>query len=151
MAADCFFCRFISGVESDWNRIDDIVLRTARTTAFVAPRWWPSNHGNAIVIPNEHVADLETANDDLLAELYSAVKHVARAMRHAYGCEGTSTRQHNGAAASQEVDHLHVHVFPRYAGDELYARDAEHRFATPEERAPYAMKLRAVLQQMSDT
>jgi histidine triad (HIT) family protein len=66
-------------------------------------------------------------------------------MREAYGCEGTSTRQHNGAAAGQEVDHLHVHVFPRYAGDGLYRRDAEHRFAPAEERAPYAAKLRAAL------
>jgi histidine triad (HIT) family protein len=145
MAADCFFCRFLSGVESEWNRTDDIILRTERTTAFVAPRWWPSNHGNAIVIPNEHVADLESAEDELLAAIYSATALVARAMRAAYGCEGTSTRQHNGVGAGQEVDHLHVHVFPRYPGDQLYARDADHRFATPDERAPYAAKLRAVL------
>jgi histidine triad (HIT) family protein len=38
-----------------------------------------------------------------------------------------------------------VHVFPRYSGDRLYERDAEHRFASPEERAPYAAKLRAAL------
>jgi hypothetical protein len=38
-----------------------------------------------------------------------------------------------------------VHVFPRCAGDGLYARDAEHRFAPAEERAPYAAKLRAAL------
>jgi histidine triad (HIT) family protein len=92
-------------------------------------------------------ADLEMADDELLAELYSVAKRIACAMRAAYGCDGTSTRQHNGVGAGQEVDHLHVHVFPRYAGDELYARDAEHRFATPEEGAPYAAKLRTALRE----
>ncbi len=141
--ADCFFCRFLGGVESDWNRASDVVLRTKRTTVFVSPRWWPGNAGNVIVIPNDHIPDLETADDALLGELYAAAKQIASAMRTAYGCNGTSTRQHNGTDAGQEVDHLHVHVFPRYAGDRLYERDTEHRFVSPEERAPYAEKLRA--------
>lgn len=141
----CVFCSFLAGDDTEWNRESDVVLRTERVTAFVSPRWWPENHGNVIVIPNEHVADLESAGDDVLGEVFAAAKRVAGAMREAYGCEGTSTRQHNGAAAGQEVDHLHVHVFPRYPGDGLYARDAEHRFAPPEERAPYAAKLRAAL------
>jgi histidine triad (HIT) family protein len=141
----CFFCSFLAGEETEWNRESDVVLRTGRVTAFVSPRGWPANHGNVIVVPNEHVADLESADDALLGEVFASAKRIARAMREAYGCEGTSTRQHNGAAAGQEVDHLHVHVFPRYAGDGLYLRDAEHRFAPAEERAPYAAKLRAAL------
>jgi histidine triad (HIT) family protein len=141
----CFFCAFLAGNETEWNRLDDIVLRTERTTAFVSPRTWPGNEGNALVIPNEHVAGIETCPDALLAELFAAVKQVAAAMRVAYGCPGTSTRQHNGEAAGQEVDHLHVHVFPRYPGDRLYERDAEHRFAPPDERVRNARKLRAAL------
>ena len=141
----CFFCSFVAGAETEWNRESDVVLRTGRVTAFVSPRWWPENPGNVIVIPNAHVADLESAEDELLGDVFAAAKRVAIAMRAAYACEGTSTRQHNGVAAGQEVDHLHVHVFPRYPGDELYAHDAEHRFASPAERAPYAEKLRAAL------
>jgi histidine triad (HIT) family protein len=143
--AGCFFCRFLAGQESEWNRRTDVVLETARVTAFVSPRTWPENAGNVIVIPNEHVADLESCPDDLLGEVFAAAKRVAIAMRAAYGCPGTSTRQHNGAAAGQEVDHLHVHVFPRSPGDGLYARDAEHRFAPPEERAAYAERLKRCL------
>jgi histidine triad (HIT) family protein len=142
---ECFFCRFLAGGESAHNRSEDIVLRTRRTTAFVSPRMWPANRGNVIVIPNEHIADLESADDDLLGELFGAARQVALAMRTAYGCEGTSTRQHNGMAAGQEVDHLHVHVFPRYVNDGLYERNREHRFAPAEERADYADRLRRAL------
>ena len=66
-------------------------------------------------------------------------------LKTAYRCEGTSTRQHNEPAGYQDVWHLHAHVFPRYPGDRLYERHEEKRWASPEERAPYAAKLRAVL------
>jgi histidine triad (HIT) family protein len=42
-------------------------------------------------------------------------------MKAAYGCDGTSTRQHNEPAGHQEVWHYHLHVFPRFMGDGLYA------------------------------
>jgi histidine triad (HIT) family protein len=141
----CFFCRFLAGEETEWNREADVVLRAGRVTALVSPRMWPENEGNVIVIPNEHVPDLESTPDDLIAQVFVAAKRVAQAMRFAYGCEGTSLRQHDGRGAGQEVEHLHVHVFPRHAGDRLYERDAEHRFASPDERAGYAARLRAAL------
>jgi histidine triad (HIT) family protein len=97
------------------------------------------------VIPNEHVENLYGIDDDLLGAVYATVKRVALGLKTAYGCEGTSTRQHNEPAGNQDVWHLHVHVFPRYAGDLLYQRHEEKRWATPDERAPYAAKLRAVL------
>jgi histidine triad (HIT) family protein len=145
----CFFCRFLGGEESEHNCLEDVVLRTPHTTAFISPRAWPANAGNVIVVPNEHVRDLESADDELIAELFVAAKRIAVAMRAAYGCPATSVRQHNGAAAGQEVDHLHVHVLPRYDGDRLYERTGEHRFAPPEERAGYASRLRPSV--VSDT
>lgn len=121
------------------------MLHAARVTAFVSPRRWPANGGNVIVVPNAHVEDLESCDVDLLGEVYAAAREIAIAMRSAYGCGGTSTRQHNGEAAGQEIPHLHVHVFPRYADDRLYARAADHHFAPPAERRDYAQRLRARL------
>jgi len=46
-------------------------------------------------------------------------------------------------AGYQEVWHFHLHVFPRYPSDELYALHASPRYTTPEERAPYAARLRS--------
>jgi histidine triad (HIT) family protein len=43
------------------------------------------------------------------------------------------------------VWHYHLHVFPRYANDLLYALDGNKRSTTPIERAPYAAKLRDAL------
>ncbi|MDN3240096.1 HIT family protein [Glycomyces tritici] len=63
--------------------------------------------------------------------------------RETYGCDGVSTRQHNEPAGNQDVWHLHVHVFPRYEGDRLYATKALPGWAAPEERQVYAERLRA--------
>jgi histidine triad (HIT) family protein len=145
MEDGCPFCGLLRGEETEWNGAGDIVLRTERVTAFVSPRAWRGNEGNAIVIPNEHVPDLESTPDDLVAAVYAAVRLVAKAMRAAYGCEGTSTRQHNGGAAGQEIDHLHVHVFPRHAGDRLYERTEEHYFVPAKERSALAQQLREAL------
>ena len=142
----CPFCGLLAGAETEWNRADDVVWRGERVTAFVSPRMWPGNEGNVIVIPNEHLPDLASTPDDVLAEVYATAKRIGHAMREAYGCEGTSTRQHDGVAAGQEIDHLHVHVFPRYPGDRLYERTEEHRFAGPDERRGYAERLRRCLE-----
>ena len=141
----CPFCEVASGRETERTRLGDIVWRDAATTAFVSPRWWPNNAGNVLVVPNEHVENLYAISDDVLGAVYATAKRVAVAMKTSYGCDGTSTRQHNDLGAGQEVFHFHVHVFPRFTGDELYAKDAEYRWTSPEERAPYAERLREAL------
>jgi histidine triad (HIT) family protein len=136
----------VRGVETNHNRLDDVVWRDEHTTAFISPKWWASNHGHVLVVPNVHVENLNAIDDDLLGAVYATARRVAVALKTAYACDGTSTRQHNEPAGNQDVWHLHVHVFPRYDGDQLYERHDEQHWAPPEERAQYAAKLRAVLQ-----
>jgi histidine triad (HIT) family protein len=142
---DCPFCRFARGVETERNRFDDIVWRDALTMAFVAPKWWPRNHGHVIVVPLDHVENIYAIDDALLGAVFATARRVAIALKEAYGCGGTSMRQHNEPAGNQDVWHLHVHVFPRYDGDGLYVRHEEQHWTDPEERAPYAAKLRETL------
>jgi len=96
-------------------------------------------------VPNHHFADLHEIPQDELGAVYATAKRLAGALQRSTDCDGTSTRQHNGSGAGQDVFHFHVHVFPRFSGDGLYARDAEYRWTTPEERAPYAERLREAL------
>ena len=135
----CPFCRLLSGLPDLDLDLDerDIVHRNARATAFMSPKWWPRNHGNVLVVPDQHVENLyEIAAEDHHA-VHDAVQAVARAMRASYGCDGVSTRQHNEPAGSQDVWHLHVHVFPRYAGDTLYQSSPEPALATQAQREPH--------------
>ena len=142
----CPFCRLVRGEDGRWNAQSDVVWRDERTTAFVAPKWWPGNDGHVIVIPNDHVENLYEIDDALLGAVYGTVRRIALALRRTDGCAGTSTRQHNEPAGYQDVWHFHVHVFPRSEGDGLYARHGESRWVEVAERAPHAERLRALLE-----
>jgi histidine triad (HIT) family protein len=122
----------------------DVVLRTAAVTAFVSTTWWPMNPGNVVVIPNEHFENVYSIPDDLLATVQVTGKRIALAMKAGYNCPGTSFRQHNEPAGNQEVWHYHLHVFPRYPGDDLYR--SSRRMTTPDERRPYVEILRRALE-----
>jgi histidine triad (HIT) family protein len=141
----CPFCEVAGGGETEANALSDVVCRDELTTAFVSPKWWEASPGHVIVVPNEHVQDVYTMPDELLGAVYATARRVAGAMRDAYGCEGTSMRQHNGRAGGQDVWHFHVHVFPRRVGDGLYERNAETRWTTREQRLPLAERLRRAL------
>jgi len=139
---ECPFCLVAGGGEDQFTKQRDIVLRTDRAMAFVASRWWPNNRGHVLVVPiahHENLYDLPAVDGHAV---HDVVREAAVAIRHTYDCDGVSTRQHNEPAGYQDAWHYHVHVFPRYVGDELYNTRHLAEPATAEERAPYAMRLR---------
>jgi histidine triad (HIT) family protein len=141
---DCPFCAFVRGEDRPpWNLRQDIVWQDDETTAWMNPRWWENNPGNVLVIPNRHVESIFELDGPLAGAVHETARRIASGMMDAYGCEGISTRQHNGPGADQEVWHYHLHVFPRHRGDGLYGADA--RMTEPHERQPYAERLRAAL------
>jgi histidine triad (HIT) family protein len=143
----CPFCRVVAGddVEANWTKQSDVVCRDTLTTAFINAAFWPANPGSVVVVPNAHYENVYDIPEDVLGAVQVTGKRIALALKAAYRCDGTSFRQHNEPAGSQDVWHYHLHVFPRYHGDNLYVRSRERRVVTPAERAPYALKLRAAL------
>lgn len=137
----CPFCLLIQGIQNDsvLSVRGDIVYQDNEVTALVSSHQWPNNHGNVIVVPNEHYENIY----DLPAQYGLAIQRAARviavAMKAAYRCDGVSTRQHNEPAGNQDVWHYHVHVTPRYAGDQLYATHPQ--FMPAGERAKHAQRI----------
>lgn len=146
----CPFCGISQGRYDALTGPDDLVYRDQTVTAFIASHWWPNNAGHVLVIPNAHYENLYDLPDDVGAEVYRVTRQVAIALKVTYGCDGISTRQHNEPGGMQDVWHYHLHVFPRYVEDHLYERTAERRLASPEERAPYAARLRAYFEKRDD-
>jgi histidine triad (HIT) family protein len=114
----CPFCRNLRSGESDLpleiiHRYDDVFVK-------MNPKQWPNNPGAVLVIPNEHYENVYDMPPTLGTPIQAAVRDAALAMKTAYACDGVSTRQHNEPAGNQDVWHLHVHVFPRWEGDNLY-------------------------------
>ncbi|WP_405138443.1 HIT family protein [Nocardia sp. NBC_01388] len=139
---DCPFCFLLIGGETPLDSPRDIVLRTDHATAFTASRWWPNNHGHVLVIPNAHHENLYDLPQEYGHAVHDVVREIAIAMRAVYGCDGVSTCQHNEPAGGQDVWHYHVHVFPRYHGDNLYGSHPLSEYAAGEQRWVYTDKLR---------
>ena len=71
-------------------------------------------------MPNEHIENLYDMPAPVGHAMFDLLQLTAIALKETYRCDGTSIRQHNEPAGNQDVWHFHIHVFPRYAGDDLY-------------------------------
>ncbi len=81
---------------------------------------FPQARGHVLVVSKASRArNLLDVAPEHLAPLMAGVQRVARAVRAALEPDGIVVTQFNGAPAGQTVFHLHVHIIPRYAGEEL--------------------------------
>jgi histidine triad (HIT) family protein len=92
-----------------------VVLEDELTLGFLDHR--PLFPGHTLLIPRDHVETLPDLSDDLLPELFSNARLLARAMEEGLGAEGSFVAINN--RVSQSVPHLHVHVAPRRRKDGL--------------------------------
>lgn len=138
----CPFCLVARGIENEdvLTKQSDVIYRDDYVTAFISAGWWENNKGHVLIIPNEHFENLYDLPSDYSTKIHDFEKKVAIALKQVYQCDGVSSRQHNEPAGCQDVWHYHLHVFPRYENDNLYAM--ERTSTTAEERTVYAEKLR---------
>jgi len=139
----CPFCLLVQEGEGKYNSQRDIIYQDKLVTAFVSPRWWPNNPGNVIIVPNKHFEHIYDLLPRYAHRIQDIAREVAIAFKEVYQCNGVSTRQHNEPAGGQDVWHYHLHVFPRYEGDNLYLSSANRDFVPLEKRIAYAESLRA--------
>lgn len=140
---DCPFCRLVRGLDTVRSSQEDVVYRDNDVTAFLSAGWWPNNPGHVLVVPNEHYENMYDLPSELVTPIQRVAREIAIAFKETYGADGVSTRNHNEPHGMQDVWHYHLHVFPRYAGDDLYLHRRSD--STPEERHPYATRLREFL------
>ncbi len=107
---DCPFCEIAA---REWDARE--VFRTESVVAFFPPE--PATLGHTLLIPRAHVRDIWEVDDGLAAELGRWTVTLAGAVKRAMRPDGLNVIQSNGAAATQTVMHLHVHVVPRWEDD----------------------------------
>ncbi len=81
----------------------------------------PQADGHVLVIPRAPSRNLLDADPATFKPLYETVQVIARAVKDAFGADGVLVQQFNEPAAGQTIFHLHVHVIPRKAGENLRA------------------------------
>jgi diadenosine tetraphosphate (Ap4A) HIT family hydrolase len=107
----CTFCAIVaSRLPASLVHEDPVVL------AFLDVH--PRNPGHTLVVPVERHVSLSDLPEATAAQLFVVAHRIARALRgSSVRCEAVSLGLADGAAAGQEVSHVHLHVRPRFAGD----------------------------------
>jgi len=110
---DCVFCNIVKG-----KGTESLVYSDEKTVAFMDIQ--PVNSGHVLVIPRAHVAGLSDLDEETGAQVFKVGIRVANAIkRSGIKCEGVNLLVSDGRAAFQEIFHVHLHVIPRFEGDNL--------------------------------
>ncbi len=78
----------------------------------------PVNPGHTMIIPRRHAAALAELDEETGRHIWTMAQRTAAALRvSGLRCEGVNLILADSAAAFQDVLRVHLHAFPRYAGD----------------------------------
>jgi len=110
MSADCPFCAIVAG---------EIPARTVHedetTMGFLDAN--PLAPGHTLVVPKDHHERVGDLPADVAGDVMAALHRLAPAVQAAVDADGATIAFNDGAAAGQEVPHVHGHVVPRFEGD----------------------------------
>ena len=140
----CVFCAALSDPEAE----PLIVHRGA--ACFVILNLFPYNNGHLIVVPNRHIASLAAATPDELNELIALTRVAEIALTEAYAPHGINMGVNLGKPAGAGIlDHLHMHVVPRWNGDTNFMTVIGQTRVLPEELAQTAERLRPIFSRIA--
>ena len=140
---DCIFCN-----TSEPGR-DELVLVRGRVS-YVILNLFPYNNGHLMVVPNRHVATLAATTADEQAELMRLTRHAEIALTEAYTPQGINIGVNLGRPAGAGVlDHLHVHVVPRWNGDTNFMTVVGNVRVLPEELGETVKRLTPIFERLA--
>jgi ATP adenylyltransferase len=127
---------------------DDLVL--VRTPlAYVILNLYPYNSGHLMVVPNRHVGSLSTATPEELSAIMRLTRDAEAALNDVYQPQGVNVGMNLGRPAGAGiVDHIHMHVVPRWTGDTNFMSVLGEIRVLPEDLAQTAARLRPVFERI---
>lgn len=109
--SDCIFCRIIEGeIPSNTIYEDDdykVILDNG-----------PATRGHALILPKAHYSDFYDIPEEIAVGAFRLAKKLMVQITDALGADGFHILQNNKPAADQSVFHYHMHLIPRYKGDQ---------------------------------
>ena len=110
--SDCICCKIANGEIPSATLYEDEDFRVILDLG-------PASKGHALILPKAHAANIYEISDDMAAKAMILAKKMATKMTEALKCDGFNIVQNNGEPAGQTVFHFHMHLIPRYEGDQV--------------------------------
>jgi ATP adenylyltransferase len=119
-------------------------------SAFVILNLFPYNSGHLMVVPRRHVAALAALAPEELLEMAVLTQTSERVLTEAYTPEGINVGMNLGRSAGAGVlDHLHIHLVPRWAGDTSFMSVVGDVRVLPEELPQTVARLRPLFARLA--
>jgi ATP adenylyltransferase len=141
-ASACVFCDAVAGSAGDL-----VLVRGSHS--FVILNLYPYNNGHLMVVPNRHLASLAALTAQETAEMMRFVQDAERALTEAYQPHGINVGVNLGRAAGAGIlDHVHMHLVPRWNGDTNFMSVIGDVRVLPEDLAETGRRLRPVFDRL---
>jgi histidine triad (HIT) family protein len=108
----CIFCKIVAGRIPSYKLLED-----EETIAFMDIN--PVHPGHALAVAKGHWPTVDLIPPETLAAVAKSAQRIAKAVMGELKPDGVNLLQANGPGAGQSVPHLHIHIMPRRAGDNV--------------------------------
>lgn len=109
MEKTCFFCSVL-------GKKDELFI-CENSTFFARYDVFPVTKGHSLIVPKKHTLSFFDLSPDELADFYDLIKKVREIVQEKYNPDAFNIGINEGREAGRTVDHLHMHLIPRYKGD----------------------------------
>ena len=83
---------------------------------------FPISPGHTLVIPNRHIGSFFELSPDERQSLFDLLDAAKKVLDAEFKPDGYNIGINDGPSAGQTVPHLHIHLIPRYKGDQADPR-----------------------------
>ena len=136
---ECVFCEIQKRPDQDEANL--VIHRAPH--CFIVLNRYPYTSGHLLIVPNEHVGELDSAAKQTTDEMMDLTKRSQTALRDVYQPDGFNVGMNLGKAAGAGiVDHIHIHILPRWVGDTNFMTTVGETRVLPEDLATTYQKLR---------
>jgi ATP adenylyltransferase len=112
----CFFCRALKAKD----QAKALVVEKNKS-AFTIMNRFPYNSGHVMIAPMRHTGDYEHLKTQEIMDMHRLLVRAIRAMKSIFTPQGYNIGVNLGeVAGAGVVDHVHMHIVPRWQGDTNY-------------------------------
>ena len=141
---DCVFC-----VAQSIDEGRELIVHEGEL-AYVILNKFPYNAGHLMVVPQRHAATLALLTRDELNEMASLTQLSERVLTEVFTPQGINVGMNLGRPAGAGiVDHLHIHLVPRWNGDTNFMTVVGDVRVLPEELPRTAERLRPIFSKLA--
>lgn len=110
MITECLFCKIIN------KEIPaQIVFEDEDTIGILDIK--PRSLAHTMILPKVHAENILDLSADQLVKVFNTVKTITQKLKEVFQPDGFTIGINHGRASGQMVDHLHIHIIPRWRSD----------------------------------